>query len=118
MTEKGLTGKSLKHGCRRWGTREVKSSTLLLYHSHLPYNSRNFSYLVIFCKYLDFPKLCILSSTGSVLSCRPEVWARREAEKIVAARDAAYAEAVAKGEPIDEGEDIGDFKPSDMKRIL
>ena len=72
----------------------------------------------IFCKYLDFPKLCILPSTGSVLSCRPEVWARREAEKIVAARDAAYAEAVAKGEPIDEGEDIGDFKPSDMKRIL
>lgn len=49
---------------------------------------------------------------------RPEVWARREAEKIVAARDAAYAEAVAKGEPVDEGEDIGDFKPSDMKRIL
>lgn len=73
-------------------------------------------YFFILC--LDFPKLCILPSTGSVLCCRPEVWARREAEKIVAARDAAYAEAVAKGEPVDEDEDIGDFKPSDMKRIL
>ena len=59
-----------------------------------------------------------MPSTGSVLYCRPEVWARREAEKIVAARDAAYAEAVAKGEPVDEDEDIGDFKPSDMKRVL
>lgn len=59
-----------------------------------------------------------MPTAGSVFYRRPEVWARREAEKIVAARDAAYAEAVAKGEPVDEGEDIGDFKPSDMKRIL
>lgn len=59
-----------------------------------------------------------MPSTGSLLCCRPEVWARREAEKIVAARDAEYAEAVARGEPADEGEDMGDFKPSDMKRLL
>jgi len=62
--------------------------------------------------------LCILPSTGSVLYCRPEVWARRGAEKIVAASDTVYAEAVAKGEPVDEDEDTGDFKPSDMKRAL
>lgn len=59
-----------------------------------------------------------MPSTGSLLCCRPEVWARREAEKIVAARDAEYAEAVARGEPVDEVEDMGDFKPSDMKRLL
>lgn len=82
------------------------------HHSHRPCNANN-------CKYLDLPKLnCIFPTACSVFYCRPEVWARREAEKIVAARDAAYAEAVAKGETVDEGEDIGDFKPSDMKRIL
>ncbi|KAL9960194.1 hypothetical protein ACROYT_G033613 [Oculina patagonica] len=49
---------------------------------------------------------------------RPEVWARKEAEKIIAARDAAEAEAAARGEPIDEGEDVGDFKLSDLKPLL
>ena len=51
------------------------------------------------------------------IHCRPEVWARKKAEEIVAARDAAEAEAEARGEPVDEGEDIGDFKLSDLKRL-
>lgn len=88
------------------------------HHSYPPCIANNFSN-VVFSQVSWFPlKLCILPLTVSLFYCRPEVWARREAEKIVAARDAAYAEAVAKGEPVDEGEDIGDFKPSDMKRIL
>lgn len=46
------------------------------------------------------------------------MWARKEAEKIVAARDAAEAEAAARGEAVDEGEDIGDFKLSNLKPFM
>ena len=49
--------------------------------------------------------------------CRPEVWARKKAHEIVAARDAADAEAAAQGESVDEGEDIGDFKLSELRRL-
>ena len=49
--------------------------------------------------------------------CRPEVWARKKAQEIVAARDAADAEAAARGESVDEGEDIGDFKLSELRRL-
>lgn len=48
---------------------------------------------------------------------RPEVWARKKAHEIVAARDAADAEAAARGESVDEGEDIGDFKLSELRRL-
>ena len=48
--------------------------------------------------------------------CRPEVWARKKAHEIVAARDAADAEAAARGESVDE-EDVGDFKLSELRRL-
>ena len=54
---------------------------------------------------------------NALLYCRPEVWARKKAQEIVAARDAADAEAAARGEPVDEGEDIGNFKLSDLKPL-
>ncbi|KAJ7326065.1 hypothetical protein OS493_028323 [Desmophyllum pertusum] len=48
----------------------------------------------------------------------PVVWAKKEAEKIVAARDAAEAEAAARGEPVDEGGDIGNFKLSKFEPLM
>ena len=48
---------------------------------------------------------------------RPEVWARKKAQEIVAARDVADAEAAARGESVDEREDIGDFKLSELRRL-
>lgn len=53
-----------------------------------------------------------------LLCCSPVVWAKKEAEKIVAARDAAEAEAAARGEPVDEGEDIGNFKLSKFEPLM
>lgn len=47
------------------------------------------------------------------LLCRPQTWARKQALRIVAERDAAYAEALAKGEVEEEvtGDVVMNWKP-------